>query len=382
MICTNKSCGKKFNVALDLFNGISTCPHCKKELTVIHDFKITQHSEALYNLSELYFFRYLSPQSYKPTVDGVLALSPAQLLEKAIEICSEAAKDGHPKAVYKMGYYNEHYLDTSKSESDRMRKAFDYYSAICFYDKNSVPTEKSVKSFSGDEFEAFKRNAATCLLNLLTKYPRAFKGANKYDYETNNQRIISMYGAVSVNKKFKKSKNVGKSKSIRQILTSCFSKERAPLFGLFFLGADDLKDLFDSKKTEKGKQNFLKFISKGLDVRFLQCNSEGVVESGERYFTRFKSEDKLKQFISEIANGEFYYLYFFNTHGKHAFLSNSMMEKVKTELQRDDYELIGRLIDFQMLEYLFFDDDIMQFKKGGIRGSSERLIDYVCGGDL
>ena len=59
-----------------------------------------------------------------------------------------------------------------------------------------------------------------------------------------------------------------------------------------------------------------------------------------------------------------------------------MMEKVKTELQREDYELIGRLIDFQMLEYLFFDDDIMQFKKGGIRGSAERLIDYVCGGDV
>lgn len=383
MICTNKNCGKKFNTPLDLFNGISVCPRCKKELAASSDFKITRRSEETFNNSQLYYYRYLSSSDVtKSNNDKLIALSKPQLLEKAIELCSKAADDGNPKAVFRMGQYNEYYLDTSKSETERMRKAFDCYSAVCFYEKNSVETEKAVKTLTIEEWEGFKRNAAVCLLNLLAKNPNAFKGANKYDYEINSKKLTAIYGTLNVNSRVKKSKNLAKAKSIRQILTSCLSKERAPLFGLYFLTADELKSVFDFKKTEKGKQNFIKFISKGLDVRFLPCTADGLTVDDDGYFTRYKSEDRLKKFVRQVENNEYYYMYFFNTHGKHAYLSPSVMEKVKNELQRNDCELLCKLIDYQSLEYLFFDDDVVAFKKGGIRGSVERLIDYVCGGDL
>ena len=53
MICTNESCKKKFNAPLELFNGALTCPHCKKELTTIQDFKLTEKNEELYQTGEL-----------------------------------------------------------------------------------------------------------------------------------------------------------------------------------------------------------------------------------------------------------------------------------------------------------------------------------------
>ena len=60
MKCLNPACGKNIATPLELFNGLLACPHCKKELTIIRDFKITEHNNDLYNLSELYYYKYLT----------------------------------------------------------------------------------------------------------------------------------------------------------------------------------------------------------------------------------------------------------------------------------------------------------------------------------
>jgi DNA-directed RNA polymerase subunit RPC12/RpoP len=378
MICSDAKCGKKFSAPLELFNGRLTCPYCKNEILVINKFSLTKDSEELYNLSELYFMRYLSPQSCEKKIH---IFKQNELLEYAIKNCAEAAKQGNPKAVFRMGFYNEHYLETLRSESDRIRMAFNYYAAICYYEGNNITAEKGVKAFTDEEFKSFKINAALRLLKLASKYPQALKDLKKYDYETNKQRIISLYGNLNFDEKTEKTSKVGKVKYIYQILTSCFNKDRAPLFGTFFLNGNELKNLFAIKKdkTEK-KFDFVKLISKGLEIRYLPCSKDGNISQEDKYFIRFSNEEKAKEILSAIRDEEYFILYFFNTHGRHQYLSAKEMERVKKEIADSNYDLLCNLINNAMQEYMFFDDDIIEFKKGNnVKGSAKRLIEYVCG---
>lgn len=387
MICTNGKCGKKFKTPLDLFNGIQACPYCKQQITDVREFKFTTSNEKLYNLSELYYLRYLSPNSYSTETQKTLSYSKTELLDNAIKICSVSAKEGNPLAVYKMGYYNEHYFETAKSESDKVRIAFDYYAELGYSQSKKVTTEKRVKGLTDDEFALLKRNSAIAMLGLISKYPSAFKGdkeyVSKYNIDFNLNKIKKLYGDISINDVvITKTATVNKGKSLNNILKSCFSKERAPLFGLFFVSFEDFKKAFASEGNDKRKQNYVKFLSKGFDVGYLECDEEGNVSHSEsRYFTRL-NEISLKQFVLDEENKDkYFYLYFFNSHGKHNYLSSGKMEKIKKELASNEYELVGRLIDFGLLEYLFFDDDIVYFKKASLSGVVEKLINYVCGGE-
>ena len=58
MICAN--CKKKIDEPLLLYNGSLTCPSCKKLLTAVDNFCITEENEELYRLSENMFFRSLT----------------------------------------------------------------------------------------------------------------------------------------------------------------------------------------------------------------------------------------------------------------------------------------------------------------------------------
>ena len=90
MKCLNSACGKNIATPLELFNGLLACPHCKKELTIIRDFKITEHNNDLFNLSELYYYKYLTSfTGEQPKSKNTVAKKV--LLEKAIATCKEAA---------------------------------------------------------------------------------------------------------------------------------------------------------------------------------------------------------------------------------------------------------------------------------------------------
>ena len=169
MKCTYTNCAKKFTAPLELFNGALVCPHCKRELSVVADFKLTAENQELFNLSELYFFRYLSPKSYDQGDQPPLNLQPEELLDCAIENCSKSAKAGNPKAVYRMGFYNEHYLEAVRSENDRIRMAFDYYASLCYSPDLSVKTEDGVKPISNKEFGMTESTENHDLIIILTQ---------------------------------------------------------------------------------------------------------------------------------------------------------------------------------------------------------------------
>ena len=379
MNCIN--CNKKFKKPLNLFNGERTCPHCKKKLTELKSLYITEENEGLYNLSEVYYLRYLSPDSYSLNNKKALAYTPAELLENAVKYCEESAKLGNPKAIYKMGYYNEFYLETEKSETDKIRIAFDYYSYLCYSSDVTVQSDGIAKGITKDEFSALKRNSAEAIVNLMNKYQVAFKGvgdyAKKYDMKANFKKIKSIYGDIVVDNTVvtvNQSSKI-KSKQVQGVLKSCFGKDRVPLFGLYFLSFEEIKKVFSKDDGDKKKQDFVKFLKKGFNVGITECDANGeLLLDNDGYFTDY-NEQKLKAFLENDSNlGKYFYLYFYNSKGKRTYLKKYDVAKTQNDLIRNEYALIKELINFGMLEYLFFEDDIVQFK------NAEKLINYVCTG--
>ena len=233
MKCNNVKCGKTFEKPLELFNGATTCPYCKKEQTIIGDFKVTSYNEELYVTSELYYFRYLGFLSKDSLKSTFPTLMQDELLEMAIETCLKSANLGNPKAIYKMGFYNEHYLESIRSETDRLKMAFDYYSALCYSDKSKIPVEDGIKGYSEEEFKDLKKQSAYRILDLFMIHEKKLKGAEKYDKEKNIARIKELYGNLAGVENGSNSKK-SKVESVKTILATCFSKKKEHLYLVCF----------------------------------------------------------------------------------------------------------------------------------------------------
>ncbi len=377
MICTNKNCQKKINEPLELFSGDTACPHCKTKLSVVPKFAFTKRNDELFTLSELYFLRYLSPDSYNEKAKKLLSVSRAGLLSRAIEFCTAAVKEGNPKAVSRMAYYNEHYLEKTRSESDRIRLAFEYYYAICSCQATNVTTEKGVKGFTEVEFQAFKKQAAVSMAKLFYLHPHVFKGRSRY--ESKKVEIEAIYGTLSFSSSDESRTVTNKAKYLHGILLSCFGKERAPLFGLYKICGGDLRELFEkmNMKSTKFRYDFSKLLSKGVEMRYTLADNKGMV-SEDSYFSRFASDSAVRDLLSTISDSDSLYLYFFNTHGKHQYLSEGQMNRVKKDIAKENHSLLIELIDYSARDYLFYDDDIHFFKKGwSAKGCAKKLVESV-----
>ena len=384
MKCTQSSCGKNFAKPLELYNGALVCPHCKKELSVVTEFKLTERNQELYNISELYLFRYLSPDSQDETKGSSLKLKPEEMINLAIENCRQSAKEGNPYAAYRMGYYNEFFLETVRSEKDKMRIAFDYYSSLCYCDLVQPKVEQGATPITTEEFGFLKRQAGVALLNLCINNSKALKGASRYDFERNKKRLTEIYGPLPVEKSVTDSRAGTRIQSIFKILLSCIKKERTPLWGLFMLNGAELKELFSLKSNEKdNKPELFKLISKGVEFRYLPCDSQGNITKNvdDRQFIRLIGESKIKERIASIKDNENIYLYLFNSKGSHD-LPNSQIKRIGEKLSSKNFYDVCTLIDYSAQEYLFFDDDILYFKKKGskIEKCVELLIKHIAGG--
>ncbi len=383
MKCTQSNCGKTFNKPLELYNGAVVCPHCKKELSVVSDFKLTARNQELYNLSELYLFRYLSPKSQDKSKGSALKLKPAEMVELAIENCRQSAKEGNPYATYKMGYYNEFFLETKRSENDRIRVAFNYYASLCYCEAKKPKMEQGASPMKEEEFEFLKHQAGIALLNLYVNHSKALKGTSKYDYEKNKQRLTALYGNMPVQERIGTSRSGGRIKNVFNVISSCLNKVRAPLWGLFLLTGAEFKELFTLKKYAKDKKPELyKLIAKGVELRYLPCDSEGLISKDidDRYFINLVDEEKIRAFLSEVKDDENFYLYLFNHKGGHEYLSGGQIKRIKKKIADNSYEAVCSLIDFSAQEYLFFDDDIVVFKKGGnVEKCVDLLVEKICG---
>ena len=383
MKCTHKSCGKSFAAPLELYDGRLTCPHCKQELTVIRSLCINEQNDALYRLSELYFHRYLSPASYRPPAG--MTLSSEDFLENAIAFCTRAAKEGHPRAVFRMGFYNEFYMETVRGETERARLAFDHYAALCYSEEQSVEIAAGVEStMTAEELAALKRQAASRLMALYTKFPHALEGPKKYDRTANKERIDRQYGQQEPTAQTEELARKDKEQYIYQILAACFEKERAPLFGVFRVTGLQLKLLAAIRQDRMGhKYAFSRFFQKGLELRYLSADFENGIADippNEFYFNKLQDEIQTKRILGNIPDEASLYLYFFNKKAKHEFLPSAQVLQVQGELEAHRFGVLRHLLsNLPASDFLFFCDDIVQYKRGGqVRGAAEALIRRVC----
>ena len=375
MICTNDRCKKEFSKPLELFNGVLTCPFCKKEINLIQDLKLTKENEELFELSEIYYFRYLSPQSIDAKNSANrLDLKPTELLDMAIKYCKESANLGNPKAVYRMGFYNEYYMQSSRAKKDRICLAFDYYESLCYHSKDNVETTAGAVSMTNSEFKALKRASAKRILELLANNEKEFEGIRKYDKKSNIARIEKLYGNLGAQIVTNESK-LSKVNSIYQTLFNCFAKgsARKPLFGLYFVTGQELKELFEGNSASRN------FVGKGLDLWIFEsdtlCNFKP-----NTYPVRLKNRAKIDSVLSMIKDDGCYYVYFFNSVAKLTLLSKLNRKNVKASLEKNDFELVKEFPDTvnNVLEYLFYEDDIYYFKKGfGVKGCVNSLLNYI-----
>ncbi len=377
MKCVNPACGKNIATPLELFNGVLTCPFCKEELSVIRDFKITEKNNDLFNLSELYYFKYLTMAKKEKGQTGKFIKENELLLKRAISVCKESAYLGHPLAIFKMGGYYESYFEESLSEADKKRVAFEYYASLCYSTATSVEKSEGIIGFTSDEFADLKRQAAKRLYNIVVTSSRELGAFKKYNKEFNIDKITSIYGAMEIDHTASSGSGENPADQLRKLfITSSNKKKRAPLFGIYKLDGEKLKELFTGDK-EKAKIIF-RTIQKGLEVRYIESKN-GRVDEIDGYFTKMSNAQSTLNNLEEVGDTKEYYLYFFNTGGKHAFLSGGQMSRIKKLLENNHFEQIKRLINGGAENYTFFDDDIIMFLKGkNYEGAIDSLMDYIC----
>jgi hypothetical protein len=379
MIC--KNCGSKFSNPLYLYNGSSTCPRCKKEILTISALSVTKENQEYYNLSEIAFLRYLSPKS----VNGTTAekTSQAELLVKAHYYCQLSAEQGNPHAIMQMAYLLEKFRSESKNELERIRLAIEYYGALCYSELNFVKSEKGAKEISQEEFTLLKVEAGKKMLKLCKKYSALLKSSTRYDYKKNKERLTALYKTASFqDDDFSLATSFNKVDTLIDILSSSRSKTKAPLFGVFFLSAEQFKLLLE-KKGGNEQSVVAKLISKDPDfLRYMICDKTGRVASdSDRFFNRIASVKIANEVVETLKEEDYIYLYFFNAYGKHNYLTGKQIQTVKRELEENDQALLLSLVNYISEDTaVFFDDDIEQFKSGkNAHGVVTELIKSVRG---
>lgn len=345
-----EKCKRQFERPLELYNGDWACPLCHESLALSNiRLVVTDDTEALFKMSEVCYLRALkTPPADRKTY--------SDLLTKAIDCCKEAAHQGHPKALLRLGYlYDAGYFSVDGSEAFRL--AYDYYKAVWRGKINDMRGSKANADYSDGGIKV-RKSAARLYLNLLKNAPPKMRSLDRYRYDLEVRAVkdaglyeeggdAPYYGVVAGDR----------AARICEVLESCFSKERAPLFGLMMVTAEEFAAL--AKMTETGRTGTrykLLRIAEKVDVYLID------VTSGVPKAVRNASD-------LAVADGN-YCLYFFNTQGKHA-LSGGSMNAVRRSLERGDsvtdFARVNELISIisrgeEYCDYVFCDDDIIVHK--------------------
>jgi hypothetical protein len=381
MFCA--SCKREVSIPLELFNGEIACPYCKRLIDSVSNvnkndqFTITEDSEGLFNLSELYFARYLS--SATDSGEKITKAEGERLINKAIEYCRQAMRMGHPKAVYRMGfYYDKDYCAADKTESERFRIAYGYYNAVCRSNARSANSE--VSGYGEQEIFLIKKQAAVALLHMLIVIPSEFKNSKKYDFAINKSQLEGIYGKGLIDydrgSGFIKDNFV---QSLDKVLSSCSAKNHKPLFGVYKTDVNMLYTLF--RNGADTGCDLKKYILKGIEVRVFffsatrnqrdSVNFAGGGDRSESIAADLKQKAEDKTILNEV------YLYFFNNNCDKK--DNFKPNKLKSKISGNDnsFAPLSKLLERGRLKgdypgLTFYMDDVA-FKNGNI----EELVNFA-----
>ena len=322
----------------------------------VPDLKYTARGKELYALSESLYCKWLK---------GGCSYA---LAERAIALCRDAVAEGYPHAVVKMGfYYDKDYVATDRAEEFRCRLACDYYCKVVYCDAPPKTEDNVVPEISWEELQ---RAAARMLLDMLSRAPSAFAsyGSEKYSYAKNRERIKERFQiAVDENDGSERAER-DREKFAVTVFDSCKrNKERAPLFGIIGLNADEVKRTFAPKSAS------MKLCG---DVNIWLYNGERVV--------RVNTTTAFSQYLEDITAEEVWVYFFNNNLGGHRYLNGKQRKDLCELMMRDSFYRFSSLVasakERERSEYLFSDDDVQFFMAGrltSLKSALDGLIDKV-----
>ena len=343
MICPH--CSKNIVKPLELYNGDWACPSCKNTVGIQSiTVKVNKENDETFKLSELCYLRALKKQKDIAGYERELAM--------AIEYCRTAARMGNPKALIRLGFFYERgYISADAMESARI--AYEYYKLVW----GSMP-EMAERPADRDYAESCKklRCAAAKLYLELLKRNDSFRRAG-IDYAAERAKIIEKGLTVPDDDGVERMIEDSRISRVISVLSSCYNRERAPLFGIMRLDKGEYGLLRDVK-TDKGDDcKLLEFAKKLLIVLF-------DADSGD--FRTVKTESD----AIDIEGGGAYYLYFFNAGGAHS-ISEGKCLRIADTLRRSsglgEYTGVKRIIEAMgrsviESDMIFSVDDVLRFK--------------------
>lgn len=345
-----EKCKNEFERALELYNGDWYCPYCHGLLALSEvKLAVTDANEDAFKMSEICYLRALkTPASDKITYN--------ELLGKATEFCREAARSGHPKALVRLGFfYDAGYF--SIDETEAFKQAYEYYRAVINGKISDMRTKKTADYSEGGI--KVKRSAAKLYLNLLKNAPESMRRFEKYDYlaELKSLKAAGLY--FGGDDFILSSLSADRAPRVMEILQSCFSRERPPLFGLLTLKGSDFTELAAmTEKTKNGFKSKLLSVAEKVSVYLID------ITNGE------PRAIKTNRDLFAEEEGRDYCLYFFNTNGKHS-MSAASLNAVKRSLEKGDsitdFARVNELISsisrgVGRADYVFTADDILIHK--------------------
>lgn len=239
MICN--SCKREIKDPLVLFDGRLICPKCNKSIIVTNQkYVVTDENKELYEQSEILFLKLLpelNEKDYKEYANKKSFVNKE--LGKVINLCNKAAMDGHPSAVYRLGYYYEKsFIDASLPEDYRFKIAYNYYTAL-------LKSEQSE-----DIIEKEKLRAANSLNDMLASMGNGKKTSSLFDYNRNYDEYFSRYGDEIIHYESAPQDIVGSV--AEEIMTYAQEEKKRPILGFFYLKLSELKSLIKELAIKVG----------------------------------------------------------------------------------------------------------------------------------
>ncbi len=350
-------CHREIKDPLELYTGDTACPKCRGNLSSYPKrfSAVNPRAREFFSLAELYYHYSLCKSARLPTT-GLIdksTLTAEKMVEKAVFYCSEAAKLGHPEALWRLAFfYDKDYLEKETSETVRSRIAANMYLAIV-----SAP-ELQFEGYGEDETVALKRRCADDLFCML-------RGMHYGDRKAYTDKLIEN-GYLTAEAVRELAKETGKSgaEELVSLLKRATSKRKAPLFGIIRIKKEQLERMAEEISKNPA------VAQRKLDLMFIPLNKEGTYDfrnsigGSSPYHIVRSSQAAIKEGIalaSEKSEGSCC-VYFFNKAGKHRFYgSASKKSKIQKLLNND---MIDRLISNSIgRSFTFYDDDV--FMKNG-----------------
>ena len=148
---------------MELYDGQTATLSDKRLISdIVPDLKYSAHGKELFALSESFYCKWLS--------EG----KDIKYVDRAIELCRQAAEEGYPHAVVKMGfYYDKDYIALDRTEEFRCRVACDYYCKVVYRDEAPAYEDEVTPEIS---WEDLQREAAGMFMDMLAGAQKSLSG--------------------------------------------------------------------------------------------------------------------------------------------------------------------------------------------------------------